>query len=233
LPIHIPSRRAPRFFHTGRERIARNVVVSCKISSRRGVLGLLQPPDTGGHHRTQDSSSNHGLTGKNPSQTDRITRMQRRSNHPDDATAPIHTLIVFIASMPRRSTMRYSKVPAIAVLAFTISLSFLAVPVYAANSSAHTLTLNLVNVGYSCSSPTTVSGTVTGKDPLRRDVKLTITNSADPGVIYASASAEVKHGAYTATLSITSSTLQEGFLTVTAYWHGVVVSVGEDGLWAC
>jgi len=129
--------------------------------------------------------------------------------------------------------MRYSKVSAIAVVAFTMSLSLLAVPAYAANSSGHTLTLTLVNVGYSCSSPTTVSGTVTGKDPLRHDVKLTITNSANPGVIYASGSAEVKHGAYSASLSIMSSSLQEGFLTVTAYWHGVVVSVGEDGLWAC
>jgi hypothetical protein len=126
--------------------------------------------------------------------------------------------------------MRHSKFSAVAVLAFTISLSFLAVPVYA---SSHTLTLTLVNVGYSCASPTTVSGTVTGKDPLRHDVKLTITNSANPGVIYASTTAEVKHGAYSATLSITSSSLQEGYLTVTATWRGVVVSVDETALWSC
>jgi hypothetical protein len=126
-----------------------------------------------------------------------------------------------------------SKVSALAVLAFTLSLPLLAVPVYAANSSAHTLTLTLVNVGYSCSSPTTVSGTVTGKDPLRHDVKLTITNSALPGVIYASTTAEVKHGAYSASLSITSSSLQEGYLTVTAYWHGEVVAVDDDGFWSC
>jgi hypothetical protein len=126
-----------------------------------------------------------------------------------------------------------SKISALAILAFTLSLSLLAVPVYAANSSAHTLTLTLNSVGLSCAEPTTVSGTVTGKDPLRRDVKLTITNSANPGVIYASTSAEVKHGAYSATLSIKSSSLQEGFLTVTATWHGVVVSVDEDGFWSC
>jgi len=126
-----------------------------------------------------------------------------------------------------------SKVSALAVLAFTLSLPLLAVPAYATNSSAHTLTLTLVNVGYSCSSPTTVSGTVTGKDPLRHDVKLTITNPALPGVIYASTTAEVKHGAYSATLSITNTSLQEGILTVTAYWHGAVVSVGEDAYWAC
>jgi hypothetical protein len=126
--------------------------------------------------------------------------------------------------------MRYSKFSAIAVLAFTISLSFLAVPVYA---SSHALTLTLVNVGYSCSAPTTVSGIATGRNLLRQDVKLTITNSANPGVVYASTTAEIKHGAYSATLSITSSSLQEGYLTVTASWHGVVVAVDETGFWSC
>jgi hypothetical protein len=129
--------------------------------------------------------------------------------------------------------MRYSRVATISVLAFALSLPLLAVPAYASNASGHALTLNLVNVGYSCSSPTMVSGTATGKDPLRHDVKLTITNSANPGVVYAYASAEVKHGAYSATLSIKNTSLQEGYLTVTASWHGVVVSVDEDGFWSC
>src|ERR1700688_4416019 len=76
---------------------------------------------------------------------DRVTVCNAGSNHPDGATAPIHTLVVFIASTWRPGTMRYSKVSAIAVLAFTVSLSLLAVPAYAANPFRHTLTLNLVN----------------------------------------------------------------------------------------
>jgi hypothetical protein len=148
----------------------------------------------------------------------------------EDEFAPIHTLPIFITSMCKWAPMRHTKFSAIAVLAFTLSLSFLAVPVYA---SSHTLTLTLGTVGYSCATPTTVSGTATGRNLLRQDVKLTITNSANPGVVYASATAEVKHGTYSASLSITSSSLQEGFLTVTASWHGVVVSVDEAGFWSC
>lgn len=116
----------------------------------------------------------------------------------------------------------------------TLSLSALAVPAYAAISApSHTLTLTLDNVGLSCSAPTTVSGTATGKNLLREDVKITITNSLNPGVIYASAKAKVKDGSYQATLMIQNTDLEEGYLTVTATWHGVTVSVDEDGFWSC
>jgi hypothetical protein len=129
--------------------------------------------------------------------------------------------------------MRYSKMSAMVVFAFTISLPLLAVPVFAADSSAHTLTIDNVQPGYSCATPTIVSGTATGKLAFIRDVKLTITNSNNPGVVYASSTAEVKHGTYSGSLSIASSSLQEGWLTVTASWYGVVVSSSTTWFWAC
>ncbi|HEV2173484.1 MAG TPA: hypothetical protein VGR71_07955 [Nitrospira sp.] len=67
---------------------------------------------------------------------------------------------------------------------------------------------------------------------MRRDVVLTITNPAN-GLVYASTTAEVKHGAYSASLSITNSSLQEGDLVVTASWHGIVVTSSTTWFWAC
>ena len=128
--------------------------------------------------------------------------------------------------------MKLFKLSVFVILAGVLTLS-MATPAFAAvNSRPHTLTLNVNTIGYSCSSPTEVSGTATGGNILRRDVKLTITNPAN-GMVYAYAKAAVKHGAYSATLSITSSSLQEGYLVVTATWEGASVTSSTTWFWAC
>jgi hypothetical protein len=124
------------------------------------------------------------------------------------------------------------KISVLTILAGVLVLS-MATPAFAAvNSRAHTLTLTVNTTGNSCSSPTEVSGTATGANIPRRDVKITITNPAN-GMVYAFAKAAVKHGTYSATLSISSSSLQEGYLVVTATWHGVVVTSPTTWFWAC
>ena len=128
--------------------------------------------------------------------------------------------------------MKLSRLSVLTVLAGVLMLSMAAPAFAAVNSRPHALTLNVNTTGNSCASPTDVSGTATGGNVLRRDVYLTITNPAN-GMVYASTNAEVKHGVYSASLSIASSSLQEGYLVVTASWHGIVVTSSTTWFWAC
>lgn len=111
----------------------------------------------------------------------------------------------------------------------TISVATPAFP--AVNSGPHTLTLNVNTTGNSCSSPTEMSGTATRGNILQRDVKLTITNPAN-GVVYASTTAEVKHGAYSAALEHQRH-LAGRLPGSDPHLAGVVVTSSTTWFWTC
>jgi hypothetical protein len=111
------------------------------------------------------------------------------------------------------------------------SLAYLVVPAYAVNASAHTITVTTDKQSYSCSGPIVVSGTTTGENPIRKPMRLTITND-ETGAIVGFGKADVKQGAYSMTFTFTDTSMQGGFFTVTASWYGQVATTANPFSWA-
>ena len=114
-----------------------------------------------------------------------------------------------------------------------VAISLLALPAFAADSSAHTLTVTTNAQAYSCSNPIVISGTATGKNPLRMKVKITVTADDNGGVTVASARAKVSGSAYSATVEFTNPSMQEGYFSVTATWEGQTAVDSSAFYWTC
>jgi PKD repeat protein len=125
------------------------------------------------------------------------------------------------------------KISVLVILTGVLALSIMSVPVYAVdNLKAHTLTVSTDSSSYSCTSPIGISGIATGRDVPRRVVRLTITND-QTGLVVATGTAKVSHGAYSTTISFTDTSMAGGYFTVTAGWYGQVAQTDGSFYWAC
>jgi hypothetical protein len=95
---------------------------------------------------------------------------------------------------------------------------------YAAESSAHTLTVTSTAQNLSCKSPIPISGAATGNNALQRPVKLKVVN-LQSGQVAASGQATVSNGAYSTSLTL-PTTAGQGHYTVVATWYNQVAKWG-------
>ena len=128
--------------------------------------------------------------------------------------------------------MRFSKLSVLALLTFTVAFAFIAVPAYAVDESGHSLTVTTDKSSYSCTGPIVISGIATGRNLLRKDVKITVTND-ETGVAVAHGKAKPHGGTYSTTLHFTDTSMPEGYFTVTASWEGQTATTDGSFYWAC
>ena len=117
-----------------------------------------------------------------------------------------------------------------------LALSLMAVPASADNSRSHSLTVTTsAPHGYSCSNPIVISGIATGRNPLRRDVRITVSYAypVEGNQVVLHTKAEVRGGQYSVTVTFTNPNMAEGDFSVTASWQGQTASDDYAFYWAC